>query len=133
MIRARAVASGMMLATVRARAPAIDWIAAIIIGHHHTRPVNSAAAGAAMAGDSAGRISITVSCLSGARTEKRETGDEGEECEEFFHRGFGWRLGFDGASRCHYFRLAPAGFIHGCDGLRTTIRFGVGRRHREGG
>ena len=47
-----------------------------------------------MAGDSAGRISITVSCLSGARTEKRETGDEGEECEEFFHIGVvgGWVL-----------------------------------------
>ena len=45
------VTSVLMLTTVRDRAPAIDWIAAVIVGHHHTRPVNGAAAGAAMTGD----------------------------------------------------------------------------------
>ena len=97
------VASVLMLTTVRDRAPAINWVAAVIVGHHDTRPVNGTAAGAAMTGDSSWSVRITVSCLGGARTEKRQSSDEGEESEEFFHRGFGWRLGFDGASRCHYF------------------------------
>ena len=73
-----------------------------------------------------------MSCLSGARTEKRETGDEGEECEEFFHRGGvvgGWVL------TALYAAITsdwpPAGFIHGCDGLGTTLRFGIGKSHAQ--